>query len=71
MQWCRIYDRWTTGILSLVSALGIATFWSFSVPPFGADAILLLSVTIGPNIPLVQLFLQVVVLLSKTFHNCS
>ena len=39
------------------------------VPPFGASALLLLSVIVGPNISLAQLFLQVVVLLSKVFHS--
>ena len=69
MWWRRICDGWMAGILSLLSTQGIAAFWSFLVPPFGVGALLLLLVTVGPRIPLVQLFFQVVVLLGKVFHR--
>ena len=65
MWWCRIYDGWIASILLLLSARGIAAFWSFSVFPFGAGALLLLSVTVRPSIALVQLFLQVMVCLVR------
>ena len=62
MWWCRIYDGW---IASILSARGIAAFWSFSVSPFGISAFLLLSVTVRPSIALVQLFLQAMVCLVR------
>ena len=65
MWWCRIYDGWIASILLLLSARGIAAFWSFSVSPFGASAFLLLSVTVKPSNALVQLFLQVMVCLVR------
>ena len=59
------------GILSLLYARSIAAFWSFLVPHFDVGALLLFFVIVGPNIPLAQLFLQVVVLLSKAFHHAA
>ena len=57
------------GVLSLLFAQGIVAFWSFSVLQFGTGVLLLLSVIVGPSLPLAHLFLQVVVLLSKAFHS--
>ena len=57
------------GVLSLLFAQGIVAFWSFLVPPFGIGVLLLLSVIVGPSLPLAHLFLQVVVLLSKAFRS--
>ena len=57
------------GVLSLLSTWGITAFWSFLVPPFSVAALLLISMIVGPSIPLAQLFLHVVVLLSKVFHG--
>ena len=64
--WCRICDGWMVGVLS---ARGIAAFWSFLVSPFGTGTLLLLSMIVGSCVPLAQLFFQVVVLLSKAFYS--
>ena len=71
MWWCCFHDGWATGILSLLSTRSITAFWSFLVPPFGTGALLLFSMTVGPSIPLAQLFIQVMILLSKVFHSRS
>ena len=69
MWWCRICDGQMAGILSLLPTWGMVVLQSFSVPPFSAGALSLLHVTVEPNIPLAQLFFQVVVLLGKAFHR--
>ena len=50
----------------LVNPVCLGRFYLL-VPYLGASALLLLFVTIGPRIPLAQLLLQVMVLLSKAF----
>ena len=69
--WCRICERWMASVLSLLSARGIAAFWSFLVPSFGAGTLLLLPMIVGSCVPLAQMFFQVVILLNKAFYNCS
>ena len=69
MWWCRICDRRMAGILSLLPTWGMAALQSFLVTPFSTSALLLLLVIVGPSIPLVQLFFQVMVLLGKVFHR--
>ena len=65
---CHVY------VLSLLSAQGIVALRSFSIPPIsgvlGAIILLFFFLIMGPNVPLVQLFFQVVILLSKAFHSC-
>ena len=59
------------GVLSLLSARGIAAFWSFLVPFFDVGTLLLLPMIVGSCVPLAQMFFQVVVLLNTAFYNCS
>ena len=56
-------------MVGVLSARGIATFWSFLVSPFGTGTLLLFSVIVGSRVPLAQLFFQVMVLLSKAFYS--
>ena len=56
-------------MVGVLSARGIAAFWSFLVSPFGTGTLLLFSVIVGSRVPLAQLFFQVMVLLSKAFYS--
>ena len=50
VQLCRICDGWTTGVLLLLSARGVAAFWSFLVSSFGAGTLLVLPTIVGSHI---------------------
>jgi len=69
VRWSHICDGWSTHVLSLWSAWGVATFRPFLVPSLSVGAFLVLLLSVKPCVLLAQLLFQIIVLLGEALHG--